>query len=79
MAPRMREGRPVDRLMFARALFLASAWTFFGAAALAEAAPPLSLVDQVIAVLTAPGPFIILGLLLAYCVQPVWSGTRDDP
>ena len=64
--------------MLIRSLFMASAWTCFGAVALAEAAPPLSMVDQVIAVLTAPGPFIILGLLLAYCVQPVWGGTPDD-
>ena len=63
--------------MLIRALFMASAWTFFGAAALAEAAPPLSMVDQVIAVLTAPGPFIILGLLLFYCVQPAWTGEGE--
>lgn len=64
--------------MLIRALFLASAWTLFGAAALADAAPPYSTAERVIAVLTVPGPFVTLGLLLAYCVQPVWTGTQDD-
>lgn len=68
----------MDRMMLMRSLFLASAWTLFGAAALADAAPPYSTADRVIAVLTAPGPFITLGLLLAYCVQPLWTGTQDE-
>lgn len=68
----------MDRTMLMRLLFLASAWTLFGGAALADAAPPYSTADRVIALLTAPGPFATLGLLLAYCVQPVWTGTKDD-
>lgn len=68
----------MDRTMFSRALFLASAWTLFGAAALADAAPPYSTAERVIAVLTVPGPFATLGLLLAYCVQPAWSAPKED-
>lgn len=64
--------------MFARSLFLAAAWTFFGMATLAKAAPPYTLVEQVIAVLTAPGPFVIVALLLLYCVQPLWDGDQED-
>lgn len=64
--------------MLVRSLFLASAWTLFGMAALADAAPPYTTADRVIAVLTAPGPFITLGLLLAFCVQPAWSGQKDE-
>lgn len=59
-----------------RLLFLASAWTLFGVVVLADAAPPYTTVDRVIAVLTVPGPFIVLGLLLAFCVQPAWGGKK---
>lgn len=67
----------MDSPQLCRLLFLASAWTFFGAAALAAAAPPYTTVDRVIAVLTIPAPFATLGLLLAFCLQPAWTGKKD--
>ena len=78
MAHRTREERPVDRTMLMRALFLASAWTLFGVLALADATPPYSLAERVIAVLTVPGPLATLGLLVVFCVQPVWTGKKGD-
>lgn len=68
----------MDRTLLLRSLFVASAWTLFGAAALADAVPPYSTAERVIAVLTVPGPFATLGLLLAYCVQPAWTRPKDD-
>lgn len=64
--------------MLMRLLFLASAWTLFGVVVLADATRPYTTADRVVAVLTVPGPFITLGLLLAFCVQPVWGGDEDD-
>lgn len=64
--------------MLMRALFLASAWTCFGVVALADAAPPYSMAERVIALLTIPGPFITLGLLLVFCVQPAWDDKEED-
>ena len=61
-----------------RALFLASAWTLFGVVVLADATRPYTLAERVMAVLTVPGPFITLGLLLAFCVQPLWGGKKED-
>ena len=59
-------------------LFLASAWTLFGVVVLADASRPYTTADRVIAVLTVPGPFMTLGLLLAFCVQPLWRGKKED-
>ena len=61
-----------------RWLFLASAWTLFGVVVLADATRPYTTADRIMAVLTIPGPFITLGLLLAFCVQPVWGGKKED-
>ncbi len=68
----------MDRTMLMRLLFLASAWTLFGVVVLADATPPYTPGDRVMAVLTVPGPLITLGLLLAFCVQPVWGGKKED-
>ena len=61
-----------------RLLFLATAWTLFGVVVLADATRPYTTADRVMAVLTVPGPFIVLALLLAFCVEPVWGGKKDD-
>ena len=68
----------MDRKMLMRSLFLASAWTLFGVVALADATPPYSVAERVIGVVTAPGPFITLGLLLVFCVQPAWTGKKEE-
>ena len=64
--------------MLIRLLFLASMWTLLGAVLLADATRPYTTTERVIAVLTIPAPFIALGLLLAFCVQPVWGGKKED-
>ena len=61
-----------------RWLFLASAWTLCGVVGLADASRPYTAAERVMAVLTIPGPFIIIGLLLAFCVQPFWGGKKED-
>lgn len=66
----------MDRTRLMRWLFLASAWTLFGVVVLTDATRPYTTADRVMAVLTVPGPFIVLGLLLAFCVQPVWGGRK---
>ena len=68
----------MDRTMLMRLLFLASAWTLFGVIVLADATLPYTTAERVMAVLTVPGPFITLGLLLAFCGQPVWGGKKED-
>lgn len=78
IATRTTTGRPVDRTLLMQWLFLASAWTLFGVVVLADATRPYTTADRIMAVLTIPGPFITLALLLAFCVQPVWGGKKED-
>ena len=68
----------MDRTMLMRLLFLASAWTLFGVVVLADATRPYTTADRVIAVLTVPGPFAALGLLVAGLCRWAWDGKEDD-
>ena len=64
--------------MLNRLLFVTTGLTALGLLALFDATPPYTPAERVVALLTLPVFLAMSGLILAFLVQPLWTGKKDE-